>query len=77
MPLRILRNCVVGRYLGFYGTVARIAHLSPQVVAAHQMFADFFAICYGSVITTVQPLLWYFLHDLYSPSFPLMARGLC
>ena len=76
MPPRILQNGVVGRYLGFRTTAARIAHLSPQVVTAHRIFADFFAICYGSVTTIVQPLLWFFLYDLFSPRFPLVARGL-
>ena len=76
-PLRILRNSMVGRYLGFRATAARIAHLSPQFVTAHRIFADFSAIYYGSVIITVQPLLQFFLHDLFSPRFPLVAQGLC
>ena len=29
-----------------------------------------------SVISTIQPLLWLFLHDLIHPRFPLVARGL-
>jgi len=40
-PLRILRNGVVGRYLGFRATTARIAHFLPQFVTAHRIFADF------------------------------------
>ena len=64
-PLQILRNGVVGRYLGFRATTARIAHLSSQFVTAHQIFADFSAICYGSVITTVQPLLHFFLQGFH------------
>ena len=67
---------MVGRYLGFRATVARIADLSPQFVPARQIFADFSTNRYGLVITTVQPLLWYFLRDLISPRFPLVARGL-
>ena len=66
----------MGRYLGFHTTVAYIIDLSLQFVMAHRIFADFSAIRYGSVITTVQPLLWYFLRDLFSPKFPLVARGL-
>ena len=65
-----------GRYLGFRATTTHIAHLSPQVVTAHRIFANFSAICYGSVITIVQPLLWFFLRDLFSLRFPLVARGL-
>ena len=65
------------RYLGFRATVARIADLSPQFVTARRIFADFSANRYGSIITTVQPLLRYFLRDLFSPRFPLVARGLC
>ena len=76
VPLRILCNSVAGCYLGFRATIARIAHLSPQFVTAHRIFADFSAICYGSVITTVQPLLRFFLHGSISPIFPLVARGL-
>ena len=64
------------RYLGFRATAARIADLSLQFVTAHRIFADFSANRYGSVITTVQQLLRYFLHDLFSPRFPLVARGL-
>ena len=61
--LRILHNSKLGRYLGLRATVAHIAHLSPQFPTARQIFADFYANRYGSVITTVQPLLWYFHHD--------------
>ena len=43
---------------------------------ARRIFADFSAKRYDLVITTVQPLLWYFLRDLFSPRFPLVARGL-
>ena len=43
---------------------------------ARRIFADFSANHYGSVITTVQPLLRFFLRDLFSPRFPLVARGL-
>ena len=75
-PLQILHNSVVGRYLGFCATAAHISYLSLQVVTAHRIFADFSAICYGLVITIVQPLLRFFLHDLFSPRFPLVARGL-
>ena len=75
-PLRILRNNMVGRYLGFRATAAHSAHLSPQVVTAHRIFTDISAICYGSVISTVQPLLRFFLRDLFSLKFPLVARGL-
>ena len=32
VPLRILHDCVVGHYLGFRTTAARIAHLSPQFI---------------------------------------------
>ena len=64
----------MGRYLGFHATTARITDLSPQFVMAHQIFTDFSANRYGSVITTVQPLLWYFLRDLFSLRFPLVAR---
>ena len=67
---------MVGRYLGLHANTAHIAHFSPQFVTAHQIFADFSAIRYDSVITTVQPLLRYFLRDLFSPKFPLVARGL-
>ena len=67
---------MVGHYLGFRVTTAHISHLSLQFVTTHQLFTDFSAICYGSVITTVQPLLWFFLRDLFSPRFPLVARGL-
>ena len=67
---------MVSHCLGFHSTVARITHLSPQFVTAHRIFADFSAICYGSVITTVQSLLQFFLHDLFSPRFPLVAWGL-
>ena len=66
----------MGRYVGFRVSVARIAHLSPQFVTAHRIFADLFTNHYGLVITTVQLLLWYFLYDLFSPRFPLVARGL-
>ena len=62
--------------MGFRATVARIADLSPQFVTARRIFADFSANRYGLVITTVQPLLRYFLRDLFSPKFPLVARGL-
>ena len=75
-PLRILHNRVVGRYLGLRANTAHIAHFSLQFVIAHRIFADFSAIRYGSVITTVQPLLQYFIRDLFSPKFPLVARGL-
>ena len=30
----------------------------------------------GSVISTVQPLLWLFLHDLIYSRFPLVAQGI-
>ena len=63
-------------YLGFCATAARIADLSLQFVTARRIFANFSANRYGSVITTVQPLLLFFLHDLFSPRFPLVARGL-
>ena len=76
VPLRILRSSVVGYYLGFHATAAHVAHLSPQFVMARQIFADFSTNRYGSVITTVQPLLRYFLCDLFSPRFPLVAQGL-
>ena len=66
----------MGRYLGLRLAPARIADLSPQFVTARRIFADIFANRYGSVITTVQPLLWYFLYGLFSPRFPLVARGL-
>ena len=66
----------MGRYLGFRATAARIADLSPQFVTARRIFADFSANRYGSVITTVQPSLWYPLRDLFSPRFPLVAQGL-
>ena len=72
--LRILLNGMVGHHLGFCATTARIAHFLPQFVTAHRIFADFSAICYVSVIIiTVQPLLRFFLHDLFSPRFPLVA----
>ena len=67
---------MVGRYLGFRATVARIANLSPQFVMARRIFADFSVNRYGSVITIVQPLLRYFLHGLFSLRFPLVARRL-
>ena len=76
VPLRIPRISVVGRYLGFHATATHIAHLSSEVVTAHRIFTDFSTICYGSVITTVQPLLQFFLCDLFSPRFPLVAREL-
>ena len=76
MPPRILRNSKVGRYLGFRATAARIAHLSPQFVTSRQIFTDFSTNRYGSVITIVQPLLWFFLQDLFSPRFPFVAREL-
>ena len=76
MLLRILCNSKVGRYLGLRTTPARIADLSPQFVTASRIFADFSANRYDSVITTVQPLLRYFLRGLFSPRFPLVARGL-
>ena len=66
----------VGRYLGLCVAPAHIADLSLQFVMAHQIFADISANRYGSVITTVQPLQRYFRHDLFSPRFPLVARGL-
>ena len=66
----------MGRYLGFHTTAVRIADLSRQFVMARRIFADFSANHYGSVIITVQPLLRYFLHDLFSPRFPLVAQGL-
>ena len=74
--LRILRNDMVGRYLGFHATVARIAHFLPQFVTTHRIFADFSAIHQGSVTPIVQLLLWFFLHDLFSPRFPFVTRGL-
>ena len=74
--LRILRNSKVGRYLGLRATMACIANLSLQFVMAHRIFANISANRYGLVITTVQPLLWYFLHDLFSPRFPLIAQGM-
>ena len=46
----------------FTQTVASIADLSPQSVTARRIFADLSANRYGSVITTVQPLLRYFLY---------------
>ena len=55
VPLPILHNHVVGRYLGLRANTAHIAHFSLQFVIAHRIFADFSAIRYGSVITTVQP----------------------
>ena len=53
----------MGRYLGLRAVSARIADLSPQFVAARPMLADISADRYGSVIATVQPLLWFFLRD--------------
>ena len=53
----------VGRYLGLRATSARIADLSPQFVMARRIFTNISANRYGSVITTVQPLLWFFLRD--------------
>ena len=67
---------MVGCYLGLRANVARIADLSPQFVMARRIFADISANRYGSVITIVQPLLWFVLQDLISPRFPLVARGL-
>ena len=67
---------MVGRYLGFRATMARIADLSPQFVMSRRISANFSVNRYGSVVTTVQPLLWYFFRDLISPRFPLVARGL-
>ena len=66
----------MGRYLGFRATAAHITDLSPQFVTTRRIFADFSTNRYGLVITTVQPLLWYFLHDLFFPRFPLVAWGL-
>ena len=43
-PLRILRNGVVGHYLGFRTTTAHFTHFSPQLVTAHRIFTDFSAI---------------------------------
>ena len=74
--LRILRNSKVGRYLGFRATATCITDLSPRFVTARRIFADFSANRYGSVITIVQPLLRYFLYDLISPRFSLVAREL-
>jgi hypothetical protein len=62
--------------MGFRATAAHIADLSPQFVTARQIFANFSVNHYGSVITTIQPLLWYFLYGLFSPRFPKVARGL-
>ena len=67
---------MLGRYLGFRTTAVHITHFSTQLGTAHRIFTDFSTNRYGSVITTVQPLLWYFLCDLFSPRFPLVARGL-
>ena len=53
----------VGRYLGLHAAPARIADLSPQFVTARRIFADISANRYGSVITTVQPLLRCLLRD--------------
>ena len=53
----------VGRYLGLRATVACITDLSLQFVAARRIFADISDNRYGSVITTVQPLLRCFLCD--------------
>ena len=75
-PLQILRNSKVGRYLGFCATAACITDFSPQFVTARRIFVDFSANRYGSVIATVQPLLRFFLRDLFSPRFPLAAPGL-
>ena len=66
----------MGRYLGFRTTTACITHFSPQFVTARRIFDNFSVIHYGSVTPTVQPLLWFFLHDLFSPIFPLVAQGL-
>ena len=66
----------VGCYLGLRATSARITDLSPQFVVAHRIFADLSANRYGSVITTVQPLLQYFLCVWFSPRLPFVARGL-
>ena len=53
----------VGRYLGLRTASIHIADLSPQFVTARRIFADISANRYGSVITTVQPLLRCFLRD--------------
>ena len=53
----------VCRYLGLHAALARIADLSPQLVITRQIIADISANYYGSVITTIQPLLRCFLRD--------------
>ena len=53
----------VGRYLGLRVALARIADLSPQFIMACRIFTNISANHYGSVITTVQPLLRCFLRD--------------
>jgi len=50
-------------YLGLHVALTRIANLSPQFVTARRIFADISTNRYGSVITTVQPLLQCFLRD--------------
>ena len=53
----------VGRYLGLHVALTHITDFSPQFVMAHRIFTDISDNHHGSVITTVQPLLWCFLHD--------------
>jgi hypothetical protein len=53
----------VGRYLDLRTALACIADLSPQFIMARRIFANISANRYGSVITTVQPLLRCFLRD--------------
>ena len=53
----------VGRYLGLHAAPAHIADLSLQFATARRILADISANCYGSVITTVKPLLRCFLRD--------------
>jgi len=47
----------VGRYLGLRVALVHITDLSLQFVTARRIFTDISANRYGSVITTVQPLL--------------------
>ena len=66
----------MGHNLGFHATIAHIIHLLLPFVVTHRITADFSTIYRGSVTTTVQPLLQYFLHDLTSSRSPKVAQGL-